>query len=176
MSTSAPAVCFSAFSVSFGKVNANSSGSQTVDATNCGNDALNITSIALSDPTVTASGNCTSIAAGAVCPVSLTFTPMSSKATSGTITLSDNAQTIPQTVSFTGQGIAPEIVANANPLSFGHVLVGAPAVDEMLLISNGGQAALSVGTVTVSGAGYSLVSNGCTQPLSAIRFFRAQYR
>lgn len=165
MSTSAPAVCFSTFSVSFGNVNANSSESQTVTVTNCGDTSLDITSIASSDPTVTTSGNCGSVAAGAACPVTLTFTPVSSKATSGTVTLSDNAQTIPQTVSFTGQGVAPEIVANASPLSFGHVLVGAPAIDAWLYISNGGQAALSVGTVTVSGAGYSLVSNGCTQSL-----------
>lgn len=165
MSTPAPAVCFSTFSVSFGNVNANGSGSQMVNVSNCGNAALEISSIASSDPTVTASGNCGSVAPGAVCPVTLTFTPVSSKATSGTITLSDNAQTIPQTVSFTGQGVAPKIVANANPLSFGHGLVGAAAIDAWLYISNSGQAALSVGTVTVSGVGYSLVSNGCTQSL-----------
>lgn len=167
MSTPAPSVCFSSFSVSFGNVNANSSGSQTVDVTNCGNASLDISSIASSDPTVTASGNCAAVAPGSVCPITLTFTPVSSKATSGTITLTDNALTIPQTVSFTGQGIAPKIVAHANPLSFGHVLVGAPAIDGTLLISNGGQAALSVGTVTVSGAGYSLVNNGCAQTLPA---------
>ncbi len=167
MSTPAPSVCFSTFSVNFGNVNAKSSGNQTLNITNCGNASLDITAIASSDPTVTAAASCNSIAPDSVCPVSLTFTPVSSKATNGSITLSDNAQTIPQIVSFTGQGIAPEIVANANPLLFGHVLVGAPAVDEVLLISNGGQAVLSLGAVTVNGAGYSLVSNGCTQPLPA---------
>ena len=167
MSTPAPAVCFSSFSVSFGNVNANSSGSQTVNVTNCGNASLDISSITSSDPTVTTSGSCASVAPGSVCPVTLTYTPVSSKATSGTITLADNAQTIPQSVLFNGQGIAPEIIAQANPLPFGHVLVGASAVDGMLLISNGGRATLSVGTVTVSGAGYSLVNNGCKQALPA---------
>lgn len=171
MSTPAPAVCFSTLSVSFGNVNANSSGSQTVNVTNCGNASLDITSVASSDPAVTAAASCSAVAPGAVCPVTLTFAPVSSKATSGTITLSDNAQTIPQSVSFTGQGVAPEIVARANPLSFGHVLVGAPAVDQVLLISNDGQAALTVGTVTVNGAGYSLVSNGCTQSLPASPYY-----
>jgi hypothetical protein len=167
MATPAPAVCLNTFSVSFGNVNANSSSTQTLNVTNCGNAALDITSIASTDPTVAATASCASVAPGAVCPVSLVFTPISSKATSGTVTLSDNAQTIPQTVSFAGQGVAPKIVANANPLSFGHVLIGASAVDQVLLISNAGQAALSVGTVTVQGAGYSLVSNGCTQSLPA---------
>jgi len=167
MATPAPAVCFSSFGVSFGNVPANSSTNQTLNITNCGNASLDISSFTSSDPTVTASGSCASVAPGAVCPVTLTFTPVSSKATGGTVTVTSNAQTIPQTVWFSGQGIAPEIVANANPLSFGHVLVGASAVDGTLIISNGGQAALSVSSVTVSGAGYSLVSNGCTQPLPA---------
>lgn len=171
MSTPAPSVCLGTFAIGFGNVNANTSSSQTVNVTNCGNASLDITSVESSDPTVTAAASCNSVAPGSVCPVLLTFTPVSSKATSGIITLSDNAQTIPQTVSFTGQGIAPEIVANANPLSFGHVLVGAPAIDETLLISNGGQAALTVGTVTVTGAGYSLVSNGCTQSLPTSYYF-----
>jgi hypothetical protein len=170
MTTPAPAICFSTFNIAFGNVNANSSANQTLNITNCGNAPLNVASIASSDPTVTATGSCNTVAAGSVCPVTLTFTPVSSKATNGTITLSDNAQTIPQSVSFTGRGVAPEIVANANPLSFGHMLVGAPAIDAWLDISNGGQAALSVGAVTVSGAGYSLVSNGCTQSLPAIRY------
>jgi hypothetical protein len=164
-------MCLNTFAIGFGNVNANSSANQTLNVTNCGNAPLDITSIASSDPTVTATGSCNSVAAGSVCPVTLTFTPVSSKITTGTITLSDNAQTIPQSASFTGQGIAPEIVAKANPLSFGHVLVGAPAVDAVLIVSNGGQAALSVGSVTVSGAGYSLINNGCTQPLPANPYY-----
>ena len=167
MSTPAPSVCFNTLAIGFGNVNANSSTTQTLKITNCGNAPLDITSISSSDPTVAATASCNSVAAGSVCTVTLTFTPVSSKQTNGTITLSDNAQTIPHSVSFAGQGIAPEVIANANPLSFGHVLVGASAIDAELYISNGGQVALSMGAITVSGAGYSLVSNGCTQPLPA---------
>ena len=167
MSAPAPAVCFSSFSVTFGNVNAGSSSSQTLIINNCGNATLDVSSIASSAPTVTASDNCSSVAPGSSCSATLTFAPVNSTATNGTITLSSNAQTTPQTVSFNGQGIAPEIVAGANPQSFGHVLVGAPAVNGIVLISNGGEAALTVGTVSVSGAGYSLVNNGCTQTIQA---------
>lgn len=167
ISTPAPAVCFSSSTVSFGNVKAESSSNLTLNVINCGNASLDISSFASSDPTVNASGSCATVAPGSVCPVTLTFTPVSSKLTVGTITMTSNAQSIPQTVSFTGQGIAPQIVAQANPLTFSHVLVGAPAVKEALLIYNDGQDALSVSSVTVSGAGYSLVSNGCTQPLPA---------
>ena len=130
MSTPAPAVCFSSLSVSFGNVNANASSSQTLDVSNCGTLPLGISSIVSSDPTVTTSASCASVAPGAICPVTLTFTPVSSSAPSGTITFTDNAQTIPQSVSFSGQGIAPKIIASGNPVQFGHAFVGASGVQE----------------------------------------------
>lgn len=167
MSTPAPAVCFNSFSVSFGNVNANSSGNQTVNVTNCGNAPLTISSVSSSDPTVVASQTCGQVAAGSSCATTLTFTPVSSLATSGTVTFNTNAATLPQSVSFTGQGIASQIVASPNPLAFGHYLVGSAAVNETLEISNAGQATLAIGNIGVTGAGYSLVSNNCTQPLQA---------
>jgi hypothetical protein len=167
MSTPAPAVCLDTFVVSFGNVNAGTSATQTFHVTNCGNAPLSISSMTSSDPTVVVTQSCQTIAAGATCPVTLTFTPVSSNSTNGTVTLSDNAVTIPQTISFSGQGIAPKIVPSNNPLSFGHVLVGAPAVSSVLMISNRGEAPLTINSVSVSGAGFSLVNNGCTQPLAA---------
>jgi hypothetical protein len=167
MSTPAPAVCLSTLAIGFGNVNANSSASQTLNVTNCGNAPLNISSVTSSDPTVVATQNCSTLVAGAVCPVTLTFTPVSSNSTSGTVTLVDNAVTIPQTVSFSGQGIAPKIVPSSNPLSFGHMLVGAPAVNSVLPISNQGEAELVISNISVSGAGFTLVNNGCMQPLAA---------
>jgi hypothetical protein len=167
MSTPAPAVCLDTFSVNFGNVNANTPSTQTFHVTNCGNAPLNISSITSSDPTVVATQSCATLAAGAVCPVTLTFSPVTSNSTGGTVTLVDNAVTIPQTVSFNGQGIAPKISTSSNPLSFGHVLVGTPAVSGVLPISNQGQAQLSISSVSVSGAGFTIVNNGCTQPLLA---------
>ena len=166
LSTPAPSVCFDTLSVNFGKVNANASLTQTIHVTNCGNAPLSISAINSSDPTVAASQSCRTIAAGSVCPITLTFTPVSNVFTSGTITLSDNAVTIPQTVTFTGQGIAPRIVSGSNPLSFGHILIGTQGPTVPLMIKNTGQAQLSIGKVLLTGTSFSLVSQNCTQPLS----------
>ena len=163
LSIPAPAVCFDALAVNFGKVNANTSASQTIHVKNCGNADLNISSITSSDPTVTVAPSCGSIAAGSVCPVQLTFTPVSSVATNGTITFSNNAVTLPKTVSFSGQGIAPKIVSNVNPLSFGHLLVGTQGTSGALFINNQGQASLSIGHISLTGSSFSLVSQSCTQ-------------
>jgi hypothetical protein len=163
LDTSAPSVCLGQFSVSFGNVNANQSAAQTLEVTNCGNAALKIKKILSTDPTVVASQSCGSVEPGSVCPVKLTFTPVSSSPASGSITLEDNAVTIPQTVSFTGQGIAPKIVPSSNPLLFGNLLVGTKGPATYLEISNLGQATLVVNSVKVSGPGFSIASNGCTQ-------------
>lgn len=169
LSVPAPAVCFDAYAVNFGKVNANTSTSQTVHVTNCGNAALSISAITSSDPTVTVAQSCGSIAPGAVCPIQLTFTPVSSLATSGSITLSTNAVTLPQTVSFNAQGLAPKIVPAANPVLFDHLLVGTQEAGSVT-IRNQGQLALSISNVSLTGSSFSLVSQACTQASLATNF------
>jgi hypothetical protein len=167
LSTPAPSVCLDKFSVSFGKVAANSSAGQTVHLTNCGNAALSVNSIVSSDPTVVVTGFCSTLNAGSVCPLTLTFTPISSATTNGTITISDNASGSPQIISFGGQGIAPRISAYPNPLSFGHYIVGAAAVDASIEIQNAGQGTLDINNVSIVGAGFSIVKNECTQPMTS---------
>lgn len=160
-SVAAPAVCFDTLNVNLGSINANTSASQMAHVTNCGNAPLEISGITSSDPTVKAQQSCGTLAPAGVCTVTLTFTPVSSAATMGTVTLTDNAPTIPQTIQFTGQGIAPKISASS-PLAFGHYLVGTQGPGLALMIGNQGQAALSISSVNVSGAGFSMSNNGCT--------------
>ena len=161
-SVAAPALCLNTFNVNFGSVNANTSSSQTVQVTNCGNASLDISDVTSSDPTVKAQQSCGTLAPAAVCTVNLTFTPISSLATSATLTFTDNAVTIPQSISISGQGIAPKIAPGSNPLSFGHLLVGTQGPTVALDISNQGSASLSISSVQVSGAAFSLVKNDCT--------------
>ena len=161
LSTPAPAVCLDQFSLSFGSVNANVAATRTLHATNCGNSALNIQSISATDPTIVATQSCGSISPGSTCPITVTFTPVSSNPTSASITLEDNAQTVPQTVLVTGQGIAPKAVPSSNPFSLGHILVGTQGPATALTITNQGQANLIVSKVSVSGLGFSLAANGC---------------
>lgn len=92
----------------------------------------------------------------------MTFTPTGSGATSGTVTLTDDAVTIPQFVSFTGEGIAPKISTNLNPLDFGHLLVGTRQPSVPVYIQNIGQKPLSVSKVVISGSSFALESENCT--------------
>lgn len=56
--TPAPSLCFDAISVSFGTILVNSDANATVNVTNCGNAALNLTGLTSSSPLVTATSNC----------------------------------------------------------------------------------------------------------------------
>jgi hypothetical protein len=85
---------------------------QTITVTNTGTTPLIITA-------VTASGDfaqtntCTSVAVAGTCAISVTFTPTSAGSRTGTITITDNAASSPQTVSLTGTG-APLAVTPAS--------------------------------------------------------------
>jgi uncharacterized repeat protein (TIGR01451 family) len=125
----APAVTLSGASLAFGNQEVNTtSTAQTVTVTNSGTSALNISSIYLSEPgekdsiapagkarpaqiainsspDYAATTTCgATLAAGANCTISVTFTPSAAGSLPGTLGLDDNASNSPQTVSLSGSG------------------------------------------------------------------------
>ena len=75
---------------------------QTVTLMNVGTGTLTVTSVSLSSTQFAQSHNCTTLATGASCTVSLTFTPTGQSAVSGTLTIVTNGGT--QTVALNGIG------------------------------------------------------------------------
>jgi hypothetical protein len=105
-----PASVLSVFpaSLSFaGQVVGTSSTAQTVTVANTGDGALTISSIAGSADFAQANTCGSSVAAGASCTISVTFTPTAGGTRTGTITIDDNALGTHQvTLSGTGQDFA----------------------------------------------------------------------
>lgn len=101
----APAICFSASTMNFSSqaVNSNST-AQTLTLTNGGNASLSITSIAATGDYSQTNDCGSSLAVGANCTVSVTFSPASSGARTGSITVTDSAGASPQSVALTGTG------------------------------------------------------------------------
>ena len=114
-SASAPGAGLAPTTLAFGNQLVNTtSAAQTVTLTNNGTAALTITSIAASGDfaeTSTGATACpitpTTLAAGANCMISVTFTPTVAGARTGTLTITDNAGGGTQTVSLTGNGTSP---------------------------------------------------------------------
>lgn len=163
MAAPAPSFCPSAWSVTFGLVPAKTSSTQTLNVTNCGNAPLDFSTMRSSVSSITATQNCGSVAPGAVCAVTLTFTPTDSSVVSGTVSFADNAVISPQIIQVSGQGEAPDLEPASNPLSFGRLLVGTQGPVVTLLVYNRGNAPLTITNVSVSGSGFSIAQDFCTR-------------
>ena len=107
-----PTVTLSPASVDFSTQSVSTSSSvQQVMLTNTSQVNLNISSIAMSGTNASdfaQTNTCgSSVAPGASCTLSITFTPAATGARSASITVTDNAVSSPQTVALTGTGTAP---------------------------------------------------------------------
>ena len=91
--------------VAFGTVTSGRTRTLTLQVANTSRAPANIQSVIASGPPFTAVNQCpATLAANAICNVSVTFAPTSVGAQSGTVTFTDNASGSPQIVSLTGTG------------------------------------------------------------------------
>jgi hypothetical protein len=100
-------VTLSQSSLNFGRVKAGTTSlAKKVTVTNHSGAAIGFTSVAASASFNVSSNTCgTSLAAGATCTVSVTFSPAAAGTVNGTLTLTDSAVTSPQTLGLRGTGI-----------------------------------------------------------------------
>jgi hypothetical protein len=156
----APSVSLSSSSLAFGNQSVGAAGTaQTVTLNNTGNAALSITSIALTGTNpldFAQSNNCgASVAAGASCAISVTFTPVTSGSFAAAVTLADNASGSPQTVTLSGTGTSsasPAVSLSSASLSFGDEPVDVASSSQTVTLNNTGAAGLSVSSISVTGA------------------------
>ncbi len=140
---------------------------------NPGTAALTITSISVTGANFSSFGesnNCgSSLAVGATCTITVTFTPASAGNLSASISVADNATGSPHTAALTGTGTAPQAVLSPNPLAFPNTTVGTPATALPMTLSNPGTAALTINSISVTGAnsGSFGETNNCGSSLAA---------
>jgi Abnormal spindle-like microcephaly-assoc'd, ASPM-SPD-2-Hydin len=111
----APAVTLNPTSLAFGNQVINTtSAAKTVTLTNSGTAALSISSIGMSGTNATdfaQTNTCpispSTLAAGANCNISVTFTPSATGSRSAGVSITDNAGGSPQTVALSGTGTTP---------------------------------------------------------------------
>ncbi len=153
----APAVGLSPGSLAFGSQSLGSTTpAQTVTLSNSGNATLNITSISLGGTNsgdFSQSNNCgTSVAQGANCTISVTFTPSTLNSESAQVVISDNASGSPQSVSLTGAGNGPGVSFSPSSYAFSpSQTVGAASAVENITLTNSGNANLTGISVGITG-------------------------
>ena len=151
-------------SLSFGNQNVGqTSAAQTVALTNSGSATLNIQSIAITGTNsgdfavVTSSTNpCgTTLASGASCNISVTFSPTSPGPRAAQLSITDNAPSSPQTVSLSGTGISttgPFAYVSPSSLTFSTQGVGTTSPSQPVTLTNYGSAPLTITSITFGGA------------------------
>jgi hypothetical protein len=153
----APAVGLSPASLSFANQPVGTtSTAQTITLVNTGNAPLSITSLVVTGTNATdfvQTNTCSnSLAGGANCTISVSFTPTASGARTGTVTIGDNATGSPQTVSLSGTGIAPAVSLSLTSLSFASQPVGTTSTAQMITLTNTGNSPLSITSLAVTGS------------------------
>jgi hypothetical protein len=137
-----------------GQVSGTTSASQTVTLTNPGNATLTISGITVTGTNATAfaltNGCASTLAAGATCPIMVTFAPASVASFSAAVSVSDNVSGSPQSASLTGTGLAPPDFTTSSPTPMQTVKAGATATYQINVASLSGNFNLPV-TLSASG-------------------------
>ncbi len=151
--TGGPAVSLSPTSLTFGSQAVGvSSSSQAVTLENTGTSTLTISSIAVSGPFSQTNTCGSSVAAGASCSIAVTFKPVVTGTTTGTLTVTDNASPPTQTVSLTGMGAGPAVTLSPSSLTFPTQKVLTTSSPQTVSLKNTGNALLRISSITVTGA------------------------
>jgi len=149
---SSPAVSLSSTSLSFGdQLVGTTSTVATVTLTNNGDAILMLTSIIASGDFALNHDCGGSVSAGGSCTISVNFTPRTTGASAGTVTITHNAPGSPHVVNLTGTGVATAVTLSTTALSFGNQLVETTSAPQTVTLTNSGTAGLSIASIVASG-------------------------
>jgi hypothetical protein len=152
-STAAPAVAFLPSSLTFvSQIINTTSAPQNAVLTNTGGAALTITSIVASGDFAQTNNCGSTLASGASCTISVTFTPTAPGPRAGAITVADSAAGSPQMLPLSGNGgQAPIVTLTPTSLTFVGQVIGGTSATQTVTLANTGSAALSITSITSSG-------------------------
>ena len=151
-------VSLSPRSLSFGiQVTGTTSAANPVTLTNIGGQPLKIGPIVFAGTNATdfnQTNNCgTSVPAGGNCTIGVTFTPAGVGPRSAAAKIRDSAPGPPQSVALTGTGVAAgsNVTLSPTSLTFATQLLGATSAAQTVTLTNYGEMALTIGSITPSG-------------------------
>jgi hypothetical protein len=152
----------------FGNQVLSTSRPQVFTITNSGNLPLEISSV-VGTGDFSASHTCFSVAAGASCTITITFSPAAVGARTGTITIADNTFSATRQISLTGNGTDFQLTGNVTGPVSATVVSGQPATYNLSLAGTGGfsgsvslacSGAPQSATCTVTPSTIQLAANG----------------
>lgn len=134
------------------------SAAQTVTLNNTGTASLSIASIVANGDYGQTNTCGNSVAAGASCTISVTFTPTALGTGTGAIAVTDNAAGSPQTVSLLGIG-NPPVTLSPSSLSFSSQPAGTTSTAQVVTLTNSLSTPLAI--TSIAAAGDFAETNNC---------------
>lgn len=169
-----PTVTFSPTSLTFpGTPVGTTSAPLNLTLTNTGQANLSITSVSITgvnQSEYSQTNTCgTTVAAGANCTFTVTFTPKASGTRTASVSVTDNAAGSPQKVTLTGTGETPSVSFSPTSLTFPGTPVGTTSAPQNAILTNTGQANLAITKVSITGVNQSEYSqtNTCGTSVAA---------
>lgn len=159
----APVVSLSATSLNFNtQALGTTSAAQAVMLTNTGNATLHIISIGYGGDFAETNTCGASVAAGANCTISVTFTPTALGVRTSSISIEDDGNNSPitnppsassiQNIALTGTGLSAAVVSlSPTSLNFGGEIVGGTTAAQSIALKNTGTAALGITSIAANG-------------------------
>jgi hypothetical protein len=133
-----------------------SSAAQTVTVSNVGNATMAITGIVLGGASPAQFGRTTTcgatLAAGASCTVSVTFTPNNATARTATLAVNVGAPAVSGSVALSGTAAAPVLALSPASLAFPNQPVGVSSAGQAVTVSNTGTGPMTITGITLGGA------------------------
>lgn len=149
--------------LSFGtQVIQTSSAAKTLTLTNGQTKALKITSIVSGLGDFTQTNSCplspATLAAGASCTISVTFTPAALGSRQSTLSVSDDAAGSPHKATLSGTGIAA-VTTSLVSLAFGNQVVGTKSASKDVSVKNNQSVPLTITSITATPSDYATTTN-----------------
>jgi len=167
--TSQPALSASPTSASFPNVATGSSSSQTITLQNSGTANVTISSAAVSGAGFGTAGLTTpvTIAPGQNASFNVVFAPAASGSATGSVSLTSNAPNSPLMLALSGTSMTSTqvLTPSTTGVSFGDVLLGSSSAQAVTL-TNTGNSDVTISSVAVSGAEFSVTGVGANTTLS----------
>jgi len=158
--TPAAGIQLSSNTISFGNEAVGSNSSQVLIITNNGTATLTITQATEMGAAFSVSGISLplNVSAGQQATMTAEFQPTAAGAALGSISIVSNAPNSPTAVSLTGTGTTATAALTINPtsLSFGNVTTGTSSATQNVVITNTGNANVTISQITLSGSGYTM--------------------
>jgi hypothetical protein len=154
-----PGIGFRPGSRDFGQIQVNySSDGQGVTLVAAGDQNLTINSISTIGDFTQTNGCPATLAPTSSCSVLVNFQPTAPGPRTGSVVVQDNAPGSPHTIALSGVGVGPGVSLSPSTLDFGHLLQGGGSPPQTITLTNSGNAALVLISITSNSSSYTTTS------------------